>query len=281
MSDDSYDDFSDDVDLDPTNRPPSNRVERFKGETGKTYRVALLYFHPLSQTLLKRMGGSAKADKAVFQENLAKALAKRAENWGKKVEDLQEWEKLDLANAQFKKFETHFHDDVGGSVVSRLGKDGPEADKIWKALPEPRTYYSTIGLFYPIDSAGNVDVKNIVRDGFVKPWRFSNGTFRILISKNEMLKEYQQSLANSDLKLQCKSAQYQTFDIDPAGAAIWLKSEAIRSAFLPQAHALYDKLIDAKRISTADLREKLKMSGGDSGHDVTSESEIDDLLGTV
>lgn len=275
-----YDDYNDDVDLDPANRPPSNRVERFKGEAGKNYRVALLYFHPLAVTLYKRMGGP-KADKAAVDETLAKALAKRAEAFGKKVEDLQDWEKLDLANAQFKKYITHYHDDVG-SVLSRLGKDGAEADKIWRSLPEPRTYYSTIALFYPTDSSGNVDQKNIVRDGFVKLWRFSNGTFRTLISKNDMLKEYKQSLANSDLKLQCKSSQFQTFDIDPAGAAIWIKSEVVRSHFLPLAYGLYDRLVDAKSLSTADLRDKLKMGGGDSGSDVvSSEAEIDDLLGTV
>jgi hypothetical protein len=274
-----YDDYSEDVDLDPANRPPSNRVERFKGEANKTYRTALLYFHPVAVTLYRRMGG-AKADKAAFEETLAKALAKRAELYGKKVEDLQEWEKLDLANAQFKKYATHFHDDVG-MVVSRLGKDGPEADKVWRSLPEPRTYYSTIALFYPTDAAGNVDAKNIVRDGFCKLWRFSNATFRTLIAKNDMLKEYKQSLANSDLRLQCKNSQFQTFDIDPAGAAIWLKTEAIRNHFLPLAYALYDKLVDAKSMSTAELREKLKMSAGDSGGDVSSESELDDLLGTV
>lgn len=275
----TYDDYEDDVDLDEKNRPPSNRVERFKGEKDKIYRAALLYFHPLAVTLYKRMGG-AKADKAAFEETLAKALAKRAENWSKKPEDLQDWEKLDLSNAQFKKYSSHYQDGIG-YVVSRIGKDGAEADKVWNTLPEPKVYYSTIALFYPVDAAGNVDAKNIVRDGFVKLWRFSKGTFGTLISKNDMLKQYDQSLANSDLKLVCKSAQFQTFDIDPAGSALWLKSEAIRNAFLPQAFALYDKLVDARSLSTQQLREKLNMSAGDSGSDVTNESEIDDLLGGV
>lgn len=276
-----YDDYSEDVDLDPANKPPSNRVERFKGEQGKSYRAALLYFHPLAVTIYKRTGAAKAENKAAYEEMLAKALAKRAEVFAKKVEDLQDWEKLDLANAQFKKYTTHYHEDVG-SVLSRLGKDGADADKIWRSLPEPRTYYSTIALFYPTDSSGNVDVKNIVRDGFVRLWRFSNGTFRTLISKNDMLKEYKQSLANSDLKLVCKSSQFQTFDIDPAGAAIWLKSEQVRSHFLPLAFGMYERLVDAKSMSTADLRDKLKMGGGDSGSDVvSSEAEIDDLLGTV
>lgn len=281
MSEDvSYEDYDDDVDLAPENRPPSNRVERFKGETNKNYRVALLYFHPLAVTLRKRMGGS-KAEKAALSEQLAKVLAKRAETWNKRVEDLQEWEKLDLSNAQFKKYTSHYLEGIG-SVLSRLGKDGPEADKFWKLLPEPRSYYSTVALFYPIDSSGNVDTKNIVRDGHVKPWRFSDGTYSALIGKNEMLKEYSQSLANSDLKLHCKAAQYQQFDIDPAGGAIWLKSEQIRNAFLPKAYEFYSKLVDARSLSTPEVREKWKQTtGGDSGSDVSTESEVEDLLGSV
>lgn len=288
MSDEefNYDDYSNDVDLDPQNRPASNRVERFKGETGKTYRVALLYFHPLQVTLRKALLNKAdkegtQLDPNVLKETVAKALAKRAADFDTDVASLQEWQKLDWSNAQFKKYTSYYHEEVG-SVVSRLGKDGPEADKVWKALGEPREYYSTIGLFYPLDSSGNLDAKNIVRDGYVKLWRFSKGTFNALISKNEMLGSYNQSLANSDLKLFCKAGQYQTFDIDPAGSAIWLKSPTVRDKFLPLAHSLYGKLVDARNLTTAEVREKLNLAsgGGDSGTDVP-EDEIEDILQNV
>jgi hypothetical protein len=282
----NYDDYSDDVDLDPQNRPVSNRIERFKGETGKTYRCALLYFHPLAYTLKKALEKKAARDgkafdPAAYKETVGKALAKRAAELEKDVTALEEWEKLDWSNAQFKKYLSYYHTDVG-SVLSRLGKDGPEADKVWKALGDAREYYSTIGLFYPLDASGNVDTKNIVRDAYVKLWRFSKGTFNALISKNEMLGSYNQSLANSDLRLHCKAAQYQTFDIDPAGSALWLKSASVRDKFLPMAHALYGKLIDARELSTAEVREKLNLAsgGGDSGTDV-AEDEIEDILSNV
>lgn len=282
----NYDDYSNDVDLDPQNRPASNRVERFKGETGKTYRVALLYFHPLQVTLRKALVAKAERegtqlDEKAFKETVAMALAKRAKDFETDVASLQEWQKLDWSNAQFKKYTSYYHEDVG-SVVSRLGKDGPEADRVWKAIGEPREYYSTIGLFYPLDSSGNLDAKNIVRDGYVKLWRFSKGTFNALISKNEMLGSYNQSLANSDLKLFCKAGQYQTFDIDPAGSAIWLKAPSVRDKFLPLAHSLYGKLVDARSLTTAEVREKMNLAtgGGDSGTDVP-EDEIEDILQNV
>jgi hypothetical protein len=287
MSDDfNYDDYNSDVDLDPTNRPSSNRIERFKGETGKTYRVALLYFHPLQVTIKKSFDRKAVRDGTPFdtnsfKETLAKALAKRAADLETTVGALEEWQKLDWSNAQFKKYNSHYHADVG-TVLSRLGKDGPEADKIWKQAGDAREYYSTVGLFYPLDAQQNVDAKNIARDAYVKLWRFSKGTFGALISKNEMLGSYNQSLANSDLKLTCKAAQYQTFDIDPAGTALWLKSPTIRDKFLPQAYELYNKLIDAREMSTAELRDKLVSAtgGGDSGSDIP-EDEIADLLQNV
>src|SRR5262245_36628358 len=107
-----YDDYNDDVDLDPANKPASNRVERFKAEQGKTYRVALLYFHPLPVTIHKTLERQAKSsgkplDPAAVKEIVAKAYAKRAADLGKAVGDLQEWEKLDWANAQFKKYQSY------------------------------------------------------------------------------------------------------------------------------------------------------------------------------
>jgi hypothetical protein len=288
MSEDdfNYDDYSGDVDLDPVNRPPSNRVERFKGETGKTYRVALLYFHPLQVTIHRALQSKAERDGTpfdgnAFKESLAKALAKRASDFEKDVASLEPWQKLDWSNAQFKRYKSHYHEDVG-SVVSRLGEDGPEADKVWKVLGEPRDNYSTIALFYPLDAAGNVDAKNILRDAYVKLWRFNKGTFNALISKNEMLASYNQSLANSDLKLFCKAGQFQTFDIDPAGSAIWLKAATVRDKFLPIAHALYEKLVDARRLTTAEVREKLNLASGagDSGSDV-AEDDIANILSSV
>lgn len=299
MNDDfNYDGYEDDVDLHISNKPSSNRVDRFKGESKKVYRVALLYFHPLPVTIRRAFARKAKkdgteVDMAAVKDMVGKAFEKRAADLGKSAGDLDEWEKLDLSVAQFKTYSSYYHEDVG-TVVSRLGKDGAEADKVWRLLGEPRTYYSTIALFYPLDASGNLDVKNIERDGYVKLWRFGKGTFTTLFAKDQMLQEYNQSLANSDLKLECKSAQFQTFDIDPAGASMWLKSPKLKAKFLPMAYALYDKLVDARELSTADVKRKLaeagntpEESGGRSGAgggpakgDVT-EDEIEDLLQNV
>jgi hypothetical protein len=83
-----------------------------------------------------------------------------------------------------------------------------------------------------------------------------------------------------DLSLKCTNKQYQNFDIDFVGnGAIWQKSTKIRDKFLPKAHALYPKLVDAREMSTADLRIKLGI-GGDSGEDV-SDDDMEDFLDDV
>ena len=146
VSDDIFEEYDDseDVDLNPANKAPSNRVERFKGETGVTYRVALLHFHSFGQSLVGAAKRKAKKegteiDKAGVKASLDKALAKRAEEYGKSVDELADWEQLDTRKVQFKKYLSHYKEGVG-YVQSRLGKDGPEADKVWALMGDPKQY---------------------------------------------------------------------------------------------------------------------------------------------
>lgn len=286
---DEYDD-EDVVDLDPANKAPSNKLDRFKGEAGKTYRVALLYFHTLESSIVRAAKRAAKKegkdpDKDQVKDLINKSLAKRAEELEKSVDELETWQKLDLRKAQFKKVITQYGKFQGGGLFeSRLGKDGPEADKIWSKLEEPTTYYYTIVLIYPTDPNGNVEKEAILRSSLVKPWRFAGGVFNRLIEVNQSLSQVGDglSLANQDLRLKCKNAQYQNFEIDFAGKALWTQSDKIKNKFLPMAVDMYEKMTtsDARRVSTADLKEKLGL-GGDSGEDVADDSEMDDILSSV
>ena len=77
MSSDPFEmqeEFEDDVDLSPQNKAPSSRVERFKGDQGRTYRVALLYFHPLSISIARQMKKAAEQD----DKEINKAAVKKA-----------------------------------------------------------------------------------------------------------------------------------------------------------------------------------------------------------
>lgn len=278
------------VSLDPKNKAPSTKTERFKGEQDRAYRVACLYFYSLEQSIISASVAQAKRDKTEVNKDAARtaikaALAKRAEERGKSVDELEAHEKLDLKQPRFARHKTQFckTEEFKSLLISRMGLDGPDADLVWKKCEDPRTYYWTILLVYPTDKEGTVDKEAILRDSSLKVWRFSDGVFNTLIEKNKMLKEISKdnSLASFDLKLTCKNAKFQNFDIDPAGQAIWLKVDKVRQHFLPKAVAMYEKMVDARKISTADLREKLGMGGGDSGVDVADDDEIADLIDNV
>jgi hypothetical protein len=265
-------------------------LERFKGEKDRVYRVALLYFHTLDASIYMAAKAAAKKagkelDKAAVKAQIAEAFAKRAEELGKSVDELEPHQKLDTSAVNFRKVTTQFGKQQGvGLTISRMGLDGAEADKAWKMLEEPSHYYYTPILKYPTDRKGEVDAKSILRDGEVVPWRFSSGVFNRLIDINESLKNVGDglNLANQDLKMTCKNPQYQNFDIDFAGKALW-RHPKLTEKFLPQAVAMYEKMVtsDVRSLSSADLKEKLNLSGGgDSGEDVADE-EMDDLLGNI
>lgn len=286
MSEDIFDiDDVDDVDLSPSNKAPSNKVERFKGESNVTYRAALLYFHPLATSLVLAAKRKAKkegteVDKDAVKKALDAALAKRLEEYGvSSADELADWQKLDTRKVQFKKYKSQYKEGLG-FFVSRLGKDGEEADKVWGMLEDPRDYYCTVLLVYPTDREGNVEKELLLTRSVVKPWRISSKNFNRLIEVNQKLRNLpgggSASLANMDLTLKCTNDKYQNFEIDFASEAIWTKSKKVRDKFLPKAHALYEKLVDAREISTQDLRIKLGI-GGDSGEDV-SDDDVDDFL---
>lgn len=289
MSDaDIFDDFddSDDVSLDPENKAPSNKIERFKGEKDTSYRGALMYFHPLAQSMYLRAKRKAKkagtdVDKAALKASLDAALKKKAEEFGISVDELAEWQKLDSNQAQFKKYQSIYREGFG-YVLSRMGKDGDEADKVWAALGEAKDYYSTILLLYPTDREGNVEKELLLSRSKVVPWRFSPRVFNRLIEIDQQLRGLgDKNLSSMDLILKCTNKQYQNFEINFTGnGSIWQKSTKVRDKFLPKAFELYAKIIDAREMSTADVRVKMGLGGGDSGGDV-ADDDVEDFLDDV
>lgn len=289
MSDDifdQYDDNDDDLDLTPENKAPSNKVERFKGKKDESYRAALLYFHPIEQAVVSAAKRKARkegteVDKDKVRAAIAKLLSKRAEELGKSVDELADWEKLDWSKIQFKKKKIHYQEGIG-YTVSRLGLDGDAADKIWGRLDDPKDYYFTVLLVYSTDRGGNVDKDSLLSRSYVIPWRISGKVFNRLIDVNEKLKKLPgggTTLAEMDIKLTCTNGEYQNFDIDFDSEALWKKSSKLRSKFLPMAFSLYEKMVDVRELSTRDLAEKLGI-GGDTGEDV-GDDDMEDLLDDV
>lgn len=274
---DLFDGFGDDVGLDPEDKKhiQSGQTEWFKGEKGRTYRVALLYFHPLD---ISAMRAAHKKDPAMGKEALLevgkKALAKRAEERSKAVDQLTDADKLHIGRIQFHMTKAYYHE-VAKFVASRLGMDGPEADKVWSSLGEEKTYFTTVLVIYPSDRDGTVDKEALVRGSAVKPWRFASKVYERLHQVGGSLRNNNLSIATQDLTLKCTNTDFQNFDIDGAGPALWLKNDKFRDAILTKAIKLYPDIKKPFReLSTADLRIKLGLDAGSGGGEDVSDDEF-------
>lgn len=281
----AYEDFNDDVGLGEEDKKhvKPTKIERFTGDANTSYRVALMYFHPLEYTVAKAL---KKANPQVTNEEIAEKLklfyAKKAEFFDKPVDKLEPHEKLDTSNTQFKKFNVHFKEGVG-SVVSRLGKDGAEADKVWKALGDPKPYYLTIFLQYPTNKEGQVRKEGFAEGSHTILARLSNKTYETLHNTAGSLRENNLSIASQDLILKCTNKEFQNFDISAAGPALWLKNKTFASRMLKSAYEQYESMDSLfRQMSTADLQIKLGI-GGSGGEDVGGggSNEFDELLNSV
>lgn len=261
--------FEDDIGLGAEDKKyaKSNQVEWYKGEKGRTIRAALVYFNPLEVAAVKAI--RAKNPSATKEDLIAgvqKILAKRAEDLSKKPEELAAYDKLDTSNVRFKKIEAHYKEGVG-YVLSRLGKDGPEADEVWKTLGDVKRYYTTILLIYPTNGSGELLKAQLATDWKVLPWRFSTKVYGALHQRANGLRENGISIASQDLTITCTNTDFQNFDIDTAGPGIWLKNKDFQASVLSKAHGLYEKLVPFREMSTADLRIKLGLGGATSASD--------------
>jgi hypothetical protein len=280
-----YGDFEDDVGLDAEGKSfIKPRDEWLKMNKGQILRVAFLYFHTYDVNAVNAARSAAKKDgKTVSKEEMAaigkKALEDRATALSKTVEQLTPIDRLDLTTVHFKKLDGHYQEGLG-FVVSRLGKDGAEADSVWKRLPEPKLYFTTLLLVYPTDREGNID-KNGLKNGEwrVIPWRFSKQIYEQIWKQNEGLRENGLSLASQDIKLECKDPQYQKIDVSFVGAAIWQKSDNFRTVVLTKALEFYTKLVPFREMSTDQLRAKLGL-GGSAVQDVSG-GDFQELLDNV
>lgn len=294
---DQFADYEDDIGLSDDDKKfaSKERTEWFKGVTGVSYRVALMYFHPLAiaamKALKKRKPESTRED---LEKMAGLVLAKRAEELGKTVEALQEYEKLDTGHAKFHTVPAHYKEGIG-FVVSRLGMDGKEADELWKLLGEQKNYLCTTLLIYPTNKEGEVNKKTLLDGWEVKPWRFSGKVYSQLHQVAAGLKSNDLSIATQDLTLKCTNADFQNFEIQPSGKSVWrrlaegakednqgLKFQADVLSAACKEYATMKKPF--RELSTADLAVKLGVSVGGSvggaGGDVDAE-EFNELLDQV
>jgi len=288
MSDDPFadvEDFDDDVGLGEEDKKHarSNQLEWFKGEKGRTYRIALLYFNPIEATIIKLARRKAKEEGVELTKDQAvsmvtTAIAKRAEKLGKAPDQLTTVDRLDIDHVRFKKVLAHYKENVG-YALSRLGKDGADADKIWQMMGDQKKYFTTVALIYPSKSDGKIVKERLATDWVVIPWRCHGGIYKEIHEETASLRENKIRIADQDLKCKCTNSDYQNFDINAAGPAIWRRDAKFQALVLGAAVELYDKLVPFREMSTADLRIKLGLSSGDAQGDDVTDIDFGDLMG--
>ncbi len=291
MSEYDYGDFDDDVGLDQESKALLKpRDEWLKMTKGQILRASFLYFHPADVNAVSAARSAAKkAGKTLTKEEIITVAKKALEDRAKAlstpetprtVDSLSDVEKLDLTSCHFKKMMAHYQEGGIGFVLSRIGKDGPEADAIWRRLPEAKLYFTTLLLIYPTDREGNIDKEGIRRGEWrTTPWRFAQGVYENIWKQNEGLRENGLSLANQDIKLECKDPKYQNIQVQFVGAAVWQKSENFKAQVLAKAITHYPKLVPFRDMSTDQLRAKLGL-GGSAVQDVSG-GDFQDLLDQV
>jgi hypothetical protein len=285
----NYNEFDEDVSLEPEDKAKigSNNQEWLKMTKGQTLLCAFLYFHPVDVNAVKVVKAAAKkASRQPTPEEIkaaaTKALTDRAAAMvpPKGIDQLTPDEKLDLSTVQFKSFKAHYQQGLG-FALSRLGKEGPEADAVWKKLPDAKQYFTTLLLIYPMTREGKHDLEAIKQGQWrIIPWRFGPGTYDEIWNLNDGLRGNQMSIANQDMRLECKDTTYQNMKVSFVGKALWQSNEKFKKMVLTKAMEFYGKLVPFRDMSTDALRAKLGM-GGSPVQDTTAGEDFTGLLDNV
>jgi hypothetical protein len=278
----SYEDLEDDIGLEEEGKEEFKRDSDnwFKMDKGQIVRAAMVFFHSVDANAVVR---ARKANKNLSADEVRaiaqKALEARATALSKTIDALTAIDRLDTGEIKMKRFDFHYQQGLG-YVLSRMGKDGPEGDKVWSKLDPPKRGYSSVLLLYPMKGNTGEVHKEKIGEFEVVPWRFSKPVYERVWKLNAGLRENNITLATQDLKLECKDKQYQNIDVSFAGPAIWQRSEKFRAAVLERAMAWYPKLVPFREMTTDQLRAKLGF-GGPAVSDVSAGGDFTELLDNV
>jgi len=273
-----------DVGLDEESRKyTQTREEWLKMTKGQVLRAAFVHFHTVDMNAVARAKMVAKGKGETLSADQMRAIGRksveeRAQALSKSPDQLSIIDRIDLSEARFKSLSGHYQQGLG-FVISRLGKDGPDADAVWKKLEAPKQYFTTLLLLYPTNQKGDIgdaEKARLTTDWRLIPWRFGKGQFETIWKLNAGLKENNLSIATQDIKLECKDAQYQKIETTFAGAAIWQKNEKFKQHVLGKAVEMYDKLVPFREMTTDQLRSKLGI-GGAAVSDVSA-GDFGDML---
>lgn len=267
-------DSNDDIGLEPEDRALiRTRKPWYKAEKGRVDRVAFLYFNTVDKAAVSKARREMKSrgEELTKEQTIAvakKALENRAKSLNKSADELVATDLLQMDELRFKKLVAHYCEgpQIKGYIVSRLGLDGPEADKVWRKLPEPNVYLTTLLLIYPTMNreSADVDKNRLLSQWIIMPWRFREERYDQIFKRSQSLKSNDVSIATQDIGLECKDTTFQNITVDPLGPAVYLRHPELKSLVLSKAVDMYKLLNPFREMSTEDLKVKLGIGSAPS-----------------
>ena len=264
-------------------RVQSNKLEWYKGEKGRTDRIALVYFNNY-ETIQLRNQLKAKPDLSQEQQKaiIKKVRSSIAAKLNKSVDALEPVDLLDLREARFKPASAVYKEGLG-FLSWPTGLNAAD-EKVWAKVGDRKDYVITVVLWYPTDREGEIDKERLSKHWRVLPWRTTPEMYGNFRRMNKGLVGDGSSISQIDLNLTCSDTNFQKNTITQAGSAIYLKNENFKKLVLEKAFALYSKLSPFRTLTTDELREKLGMpsagGGGSSSVDISDE-DFSGVLGNV
>ena len=234
------------------------RQEWFKGEKGRTDRIALINFatHPAT-AVRKLLQSNRLASIAEQKAAIRSVLTTRAQELHKPPSKLAPSELLDIRNVRFQQFKGAYKQDVG--FVEVPAKILAAEQDVWGKLGEPRCYMSTLVLVYRTDRDGEVDHDHAARGWRVMPWRFTTDKYELFRRIDKGLSERQINISDVDLYVTCTDSQFQKMTITQAGSALYRRSPEFVNLVLESVVAKQRQLRPFRQLTTEELREKLGM----------------------
>jgi hypothetical protein len=263
----------------------SNQTDWYKGEKGRTDRVAFVYFNSHEQSQLRK-AVLAKPDLTPAQKKdlVEKVRVAVATKLNKSADQLDQVDLLDLSEARFRTASGYYKKDVG-YVAAPKGPISTEDQKVFAKLGEKKDYVISLLLIYPTDRDGEIDKEALARKWQIKPWRFSPDKYEVLRKINRGLLESSTSLSGIDLHMSCSDTQFQKITITQAGPALYSKNEQFKRKILEKAVTFYKKMSPFRELSVDEIREKLGLMPGGGGtaapgSDISGE-DFSNILGNV
>lgn len=223
-------------------------IERFKQDrSGHTDRVSLIAFKTFAESIIAsktREKGEPLTDEEKA-ELVKKIDTKLAEQLGKKVEDMNEIDRLDIKQPRFSFAYTHFQDGVGS--IRCLGKwNGSTLVKpglCCQKMGDASQHVATVILRYPLTSEGLVDPRLLKERQYtnVEIWRMSAKKFKQV--EGVYIEARANDLPIIDMKVTLDGdSKYQKQRIENGMTAFWAREDTdpeIRAWVLDQGLRAY------------------------------------------